>query len=250
MPKLLLFDIETMADKAYVWEHYEANVISYVKPWYIMSFAYKWSDGRIKAYSLPDFKGYKRDPTDDKELCRELWKLFNEADIIVAHNGNAFDIKKAQAKFVEHGFRPPRPFKSVDTKLVAKRYFKFNSNKLDDLGKFLHIGQKMHTGGWQLWLDCERGDKKAWQKMVKYNKRDVELLEKIYLKLRPWMKDHPNYNLISDTYFRCRVCGSKDLMKQGRRATHSGLSQQFSCNECGNWSSAPIRDDILSGRVR
>ena len=236
MPKILFFDIETMANKAYVWGKYEQDVISFIQPWYMMSFAYKWFGGRIKAYSLPDFKLYGRDPTNDKELCKKLWELFSEADVVIAHNGNAFDVKKAQAKFVEHGFKPPRPFKSIDTKLVAKRYFKFDSNGLDDLGKYLHIGQKMNTGGWQLWLDCERGDRKAWRKMVKYNKRDVELLEKVYLALRPWMDQHPNMNLVNGTLKRCPNCGG-ELMKQGTKWNRVTKHQQYNCKSCGAWCS-------------
>jgi len=241
--KSLLFDIETAPNLAYVWGKYEQDVIEFKSHWYIISFAYKWLGGKIKSYSLPDFKNYAKDPEDDKELCRKLWELFNEADCLIAHNGRAFDIKKTQAKFLQHGFPPPEPFKQIDTLSVARKYFKFDSNRLDDLGKYLGIGEKINTGGWKLWEGCIKGDKKAWAKMVRYNKRDVELLEKVYLKMRPWIQGHPNINLYGKTDDKCPNCGG-GLTRQGTRKNRSTINQQYKCRNCGAWSSRPYKGII------
>ncbi len=135
-PRVLIFDIESAPNLGYIWGKYEQDVLSYVKEWYMLSFAFKWlGEEKTHVFGLPQYPLYKKDKMNDKQLVESLWKLFDEADIIIAHNGNSFDIKKSNARFIFHGMKPPSPYKSIDTKLVAKRSFNFNSNKLDDLGK-------------------------------------------------------------------------------------------------------------------
>lgn len=240
--KILLYDIETMSNLAYVWGKYEQNVISYEKEWYMLSFAYKWlGEKQTHVLSLPDFKGYTKNKTNDKALVAELWKLFDEADIVIAHNGNSFDQKKANAKFVEHGMKPPSPYKQIDTKLVARRYFNFNSNKLDDLARLFGFGRKLDTGGFDTWLGCASGDMKAWRKMCFYNKHDVVLLEKIYLKMRGWMTNHPHVGVLSDDKEVCPNCNAKALQKRGF-GIRGNLTkvQRFQCTACGGWTQKTI----------
>lgn len=240
--KILLFDIETMANLAYVWGKYEQNVISYEKEWYMLSFAYKWLDEKsVNVVSLPDFKGYSKSKTNDKDLVKALWKLFDEADIIIAHNAVSFDVKKSNAKFIEHGLPPPSPYKIIDTKLVARRYFNFNSNKLDDLGNILGLGRKIDTGGFELWLGCASGDKSAWKKMCAYNKQDVVLLEKVYLKLRSWMNPHPHVGALDGHRGNCPACNSTNLQKRGFGIRGNQIRvQRYQCIDCGGWTQQTI----------
>lgn len=235
-PKILLFDIETAPNLSHVWGHYEQNVLSHVKEWYVLAWCAKWLDGKPVSRSLPDYKGYKPGSTDDKALCRELWHILDEADVVIAHNGNSFDIKKMNARFLVHGFGPPSFFAKIDTKLVAKRYFRHNSNKLDDLGKLLGVGRKVVHTGFQLWLDCMAGDSRAWNLMVKYNRQDVLLLERVYLKLRPWMESHPNMNVLLNRDAGCTKCGSKNIQHRGWRFTPTGRQKRWQCNDCKGYS--------------
>jgi DNA polymerase elongation subunit (family B) len=169
-PKILLFDIETQAGLGWFWEQYETNILAVKEPWYIISFAYKWlGEKETYVYALPDFKGYRKNKKNDKELCRKLWELLNSADVVIAHYGDAFDLKKANARFIHHGFKPVCPSVSIDTKKVASKHFKFGSNKLNALAGYFGIGQKEVTTGFQLWLDCAEHDKKeAWAHMKKW----------------------------------------------------------------------------------
>lgn len=240
--RILLYDIETMANLAYVWGKYEQDVVAYEHEWYMLSFAYKWlGEKQTHVMSLPDFKNFKKDKTDDSALVKELWKLFDEADIIIAHNGNSFDQKKTQARMLVHGLTPPSPYKQIDTKLVAKRYFNFNSNKLDDLGNILGIGRKIQTGGFDLWLGCAAGDMKSWRKMCAYNKQDVILLEKVYLKMRGWIVNHPHVATLIDERDACPNCGEHKLHKRGF-GIRGNLTkvQRFQCQGCGGWTQKTI----------
>jgi uncharacterized protein YprB with RNaseH-like and TPR domain len=239
-PKVLLFDIETMAKKAYVWGNYEQNIIATAEDWYMLSFAYKWDgESTTHVHALPDYTIYKSDPTNDKDLTQELWNLFNQADVVIAHNGRKFDVKKANARFIKHSLLPPKPYKIVDTREVAKRYFRFDSNILDDLGEYFGIGRKINTGGFELWLECEKGDKDAWAKMRRYNKQDIILLEKVYKRMLPYMDNHPNIGLLLGNKHACPNCGSSHIVKQGKRRTRSTEMQQYQCIDCGAWSSSP-----------
>jgi hypothetical protein len=246
--KILLFDIETSPLVSYTWGLWEQNVIKVKEEWYMMSFAAKWlGQKNTQAYSLPDFPLYKKDPKNDRELVKKLWDLLDEADIVIAHHGDPFDVKKTNARFAVHGFPPPSPYKTIDTKKVAKKYFKFESNKLDDLGKYLNVGQKMDTGGFSLWVGCMGGDMESWKKMVKYNKQDVVVLEQVYLKLRPWMTNHPNRNLTEGTLSNCPNCSSSNLIRRGYSFTRLSKRQRFNCKDCNAWSSGATEklEDIV-----
>lgn len=237
-PKILLFDIETMAGLGWFWEQHETNILSVKNNWYMISFAYKWlGDKDVKVHALPDFKSFKKDSKDDKELCNKLWELLNEADIAIAHYGDNFDLKKANARFIQHGFPPVRPVVSIDTYKVAVKHFKFGSNKLNSLASYLGVGQKTTTTGWQLWLDCaEHNKKEAWETMKKYNKQDVVLLEQVYLKLRPWIQKHPNLRLFNKGEFVCPNCGDRKLIRRGFGINKETRYQRLQCISCGAWS--------------
>jgi len=121
----------------------------------------------------------------------------------------------------------------VDTLKEARRVASFTSNRLDYLGKFLGFGGKDKTSS-GLWLRVLSGCTKSIKEMVKYNKRDVDLLEKVYLKLRPYIK-HPNVNRLGAA---CPKCGSSDLQLRGFGATANGtIKQRAQCKSCGGWSS-------------
>lgn len=243
-PRILLYDIETAPNLGYVWGKYEQDVLSYTREWYMMSFAYKWlGEKKTHIVSLPQFKTYKKDTENDIELVKELWKLFDEADIIIAHNGNSFDQKKSNARFIYHRLPPPTPYQQIDTKLVAKRYFNFNSNKLDDLGKFFGLGEKLQTGGFELWKGCMRGDLKSWKTMCDYNKQDVILLEKVYLTMLPWMNNHPNIALIQGNKCACPNCGSWNVQRRGFGVTRTGTYQRWQCRDCSSWHRSLFKDE-------
>jgi uncharacterized protein YprB with RNaseH-like and TPR domain len=231
-PKVLIYDIETTALEIHAWGTFQVNAIAVKKEWELLSFSYKWL-GKKKVY----FR--KREGKDDKSLCKELRKLFNEADMVVAHNGEKFDIKKANTRFLFHYLPPYREPASRDTLKFARTKFKFTSNRLGALGEYLGLGDKIQNMPFEVWLECLADKAKAWKKMELYNKRDVILLEDIYLIMRPWMKDHPNLSLLTGVR-DCPNCGSTRLTKQGTKATHRTIQQQFKCSDCLSWFSQPI----------
>lgn len=226
-PKILFFDLETFPNIGYTWTKWETNVIKFVKEWELASFAYKWSgDKTITCYS--------RRTLSEKQLVLKLRSVLDKADIVVAHNGDSFDLRKARAKFVQFGLKPPALNKSVDTKKIAKSQFSFNSNSLNDLGETLGLGKKMETGGFSLWEGCMDNDPKSWALMEAYNKQDVILLEKVYLKLRAWAPSHPSMSALSDRP-GCHKCGSRNVHSRGIQLATKKKYKRFQCQDCGGW---------------
>ena len=223
--KILLLDIETSPNIGYTWGKYEVDVIEFIKQWTILCFAYKWLGDETKVVARCDFPGQS-----EQSVLKKLWDLLDTAEVVVWQNGDKFDMRKINTRFLQFRMPPPSPYKTVDTLKVARK-FAFNSNKLDDLGNDLNEGRKIKHSGFELWKGCMAGDKKSWAMMKKYNKQDVELLERIYLRLRPWVKTHPT---VSDVLDGCPKC-SGDLQSRGYACNRLMRYKRYQCNDCGGW---------------
>jgi RNase_H superfamily len=231
--KIVFLDIETAPSLGWVWAKWQTDVIDFKANWYILSFAVKEAGKKVQTYCLADFPGYEKDKEDDTQLVKELWKVLESADIIVAHNGDRFDLPKINTRFLTHGMQPPSPYKTVDTLQIARKVFKFDSNKLDELGRYLGVGRKLAHTGFHLWKGCMEGDPKAWKTMKRYNGRDVILLEKIYFLMRPWAKTHPNVN--QGQLYNCPKCGSSKVQRRGWSFTLLRKKQRMHCQNCAGW---------------
>lgn len=247
-PKVLFFDIETAPILGYVWGLWENNVAlnQIHKDWHLLSWSAKWQGESKVMYQ--DQRHAKR-IDDDKELLRGLWKLLDEADVIVTQNGKAFDQPKVNARFIAHGFKPPSHAKHIDTLQLAKKNFAFTSNKLEYLtDKLCTKYKKLKTTkfpGFELWRQCLAGNPKAWNEMQRYNKRDVLALEELYEKLSPW--DTTNVLGQFQDIPACS-CGSTKFQKRGYHVTVTGKFQKYQCQACGAWTRD--RENLLSPEVR
>lgn len=234
-PKIVFLDIENTPLLSYTWGRWEQNVIDVKEYSYILSFAAKPLGGKVLVRGLCDYAGYNKNKSNDKLLVQDIWKILDDSDIVVWQNGDAFDAKKINARFSFYDIKPPSPYKTVDTKKVAKKYFSFDSNSLNNLGQFLGLGKKEKHDGFETWLGCMGGDRKSWNILKKYNGQDVILLEKIYLHFLPYMSQHPNLS----TYLNgeiCPKCGSNKLQSRGFSRTLANIFRRIQCQSCGGWS--------------
>jgi len=242
-PKLLFMDIETAPILMTSWSMRspDAGAVYVLRDTYILMASYKWYTSKtVKTIALPDFPRYKRNRHDDKDLCCVLRELLDAADIVIAHNGDAFDIKKINSRLITNGFKPPSPFKTIDTLKAARRAFKFDSNKLDNIGRYLDEGRKIPNTGAALWQGCvEEGDPKAWRTMRRYCKQDTELLARVYERVKPWMANHPDLNVWKDYRSRvgCPTCQSLNTQRRGIGVKLKRKYYRFQCRDCGSWFS-------------
>jgi hypothetical protein len=241
--KILIYDLEITPTLGYTYGLWDTRVIKVIKNPYLMCFSYRWY-GEKKTYNfaLPDFDTYKVDPENDYLMVKELHKLFDEADIVVAHNAAKFDNRVATAYFMQHGLKPPSPYKTVDTLQAARRFAKFGSNSLNSLGEMFNIGTKTEISHGDLWYKCLQGDKKAWRDMVLYNNQDVDVLYNLYEKLLPYISNHPNIARLENRPEACPKCGESEtadgnsvMQSRGYRVTNVGKYRRYQCQACGGW---------------
>jgi hypothetical protein len=240
--KLLFIDIETAPILMTSWSMRPpyAGAVWVERDTLLLMASYKWSHEKsVKTVCLPDFPRYKRHKHDDKDLCRVLHSLLDEADIVCAHNGDQFDTKKINSRLIVHNLRPPSPYKTVDTLKIARRMFKFDSNKLDNIGRYLNEGRKIPNTGATLWRGCVEGDEKSWRTMRRYGKQDTALLVKAYERLRSWAPSHPDVNLYKAYQDKagCPKCGSEDTQRRGIAVKQKWKYYRFQCQGCGGWFS-------------
>lgn len=226
--RILLADIETSPNEAYVWNNkpkwIPANQMKETSR--VLCYAYKW---------LGEPGGVQFDSEWAKGVhIARLHGLLDEADAVITYNGNGFDLPVANREFLLHGLTPPSPYASIDLYKTVKGKFRFLYNSLGYVCGQLGIGSKLSHTGFQLWLDVMNGDEKARRKMELYNKRDVRLLEPLYKELLPWIDGHPNHGLwVDDMKPVCTNCGSSKLHKKGMERTTTQIYQRYSCQSCG-----------------
>ncbi len=230
--RVLLFDIETTPLLSYTWGIWQQNVIEVAQDWKILSVAWKW----LGEPGKPDVLTIEGEG-DDYVLARLLYDLFDEADVVVAHNATKFDVPKSRTRMAWWGLEPPSPFQVVDTLRIARSQFAFTRNRLDDLCATLDLGRKMKHQGFDLWKKCMADDPSAWATMRRYNVHDVVLLEKLYRYLRPWAERGPNLAAISGRPKACPRCMSTaGMVARGWKQNQVTKRRRYQCRSCKGYS--------------
>lgn len=233
-PRILIYDIETSHNiiaKFDLREEY-VNHANILRERFVICAAWKWlGEKRTDAIAVTPKEALAG---DDKAALKMIHCVLSSADVIVAHNGDRFDLPWLNGRFLFHKIPPLPLIRSVDTLKVAKRSFMLNSNRLDYLGKFLGLGGKTNTPT-GLWLEVLKGNEKAIKTMVAYNKRDVTLLEDVFLRLRPYVPDYLNREFFGGAQDACPKCGSKNVERRGYKAALTQIYQQFYCRDCTGW---------------
>jgi len=238
--KRLFFDIETSYCQGWFWRPSFKTSISYdqiIKESAIICICYKWQ-GSDKIHSL------KWDKGDDKGMIKKFSEILLDADEVVGHNSDKFDLKWVRTRCLVSGIKSLPEFKSIDTLKISRQKFNFPSNRLDAIGKYLGFGGKKDTGGIQLWHDIiQKNSTKAMGEMISYCKRDVELLEKVYLKLEGYAKPKTHIGMQSgEDSCSCPQCGSDRTGLNNRTIGVSGqVKCIMKCHDCSKYFSISLR---------
>ena len=176
-------------------------------------------------------------------MLDKIYRLLEEADIVIHYNGSNFDIPTLNAEFLKGKRTPPAPFQEIDLLKTCRARFRFLSNKLDYVIRFLGEDGKMKHKGMELWLGCMANDPASWKIMTAYNKQDVVVLERLYEKLLPWIQPHPNLGLYSGlTRPQCPNCGGLYLQARGKMRTLTMEYKRYQCMDCGKWTRTRLND--------
>jgi DNA polymerase elongation subunit (family B) len=231
--KIVIWDVETSPIEGYFWTLFKPRVSheNIKEDFQILCASYK-DLGSKKVHSVKiDFDSNGK--MNDYNAVKQLRDYLADADILVHHNGDKFDLKKLNARLIYHRLAPLPKIVTIDTLKHVRKEAAITSNRLDYLGSYLGVGNKIKTD-FQLWLDVIKGDQKALTKMIKYCEQDVLLLEKVYQILKPYMKTHPN---VADVHTsNCPRCNSDKTVIHKTRLMASGIRKiQRQCNNCGSY---------------
>jgi hypothetical protein len=233
MRKRLFYDIETSFNVGVFWRtgyNITINPQDIIHERAIICICYKW-EGEDTIHSLTWSKNQS-----DKAMIRDFIKIMNQADEIVAHNGDRFDLKWIRTRALLHDIDVMPAPKTIDTLKWAKKYFNFNSNKLDYIAQLLKVGAKMDTGGLELWKDIVfRKDQAALDKMVEYCKMDVQVLEGVFNKLNSYTMPQHNYAVQhGGDKFECPECNGSTFQYNRKTVTVAGTVHHWlKCRDCG-----------------
>lgn len=233
--KRLFFDIEVSPNVGLFWQPGHKISIDYgniIEERAVICICYKWQGQKVQ--SLVWDKKH-----NDKEMLKKFVKIANEADELVGHNGDKFDLAWIRTRCLFHGIDMFPAYTTIDTLKTARAKFRFNSNRLDYIAKFLGLGAKIKTE-FALWKDIVlKNSPSALKKMVDYCKGDVDLLEKVFKK----MSNH----ILAKTHAgvqqgrgkdSCPECGSEETIISKTRVTATGMKrQQYQCKDCGKYHS-------------
>lgn len=228
--KILHLDIERSPLLATVWDLWGINVgiDQLLGESEILCVAYGWEDEEEVHFVSQWHNGRKT-------MLKKIWKVLNEADVVVTYNGDRFDLKVLQMEFAQFGLGLPAPYKSVDLLKTIKKRFKLPSNKLDYVLRYFRLGAKMKTPGHQLWLDVMNKKKDAQVIMEQYNIRDVTELKKLFQFLLGWgIVGMPNMAAFNREEV-CPECGGDHYQKRGFYLANMLRYQRFHCQICGHW---------------
>jgi len=188
--RILIYDIETSFNIGWFWRTgFKVNISpeQIIEERAIICVSYKWL-GEDQVYNLTWDKNH-----NDKFLLEQFIEVMNEADMIVAHNGQEFDLKWIKTRAFIHGLKMLIDYPQFDTLKVARKKFNFQSNKLDYISKLLGEDGKIPTNI-DLWKRIIlHNDEEALKEMITYCDEDVRQLEHVFKVIQGW--EHPKFHL-------------------------------------------------------
>lgn len=243
--KILFHDIETSLAVSFHFGQWQQNlgIKQQVHESHLLSHSWAWNDGEVKGSILTKEEVLAR---DDQRLVLEIWKLLDECDIYVAHNGKKFDVRKINGFFLKYGLPPPSPYKVVDTLLISRRKFGLPFHNLAYLAKFLDVTRKIDNSGIDLWIDCAYGKQEALDEMLDYNLGDIVTLREIYYRLIMWDNEAVNMSLYESVDgLVCPHCASTEISKLGGKYAFTAQRKYhvYRCTSC----TATLRGGTMDG---
>lgn len=208
---------------------------------HVLAVGYKPLGGRVKVMSLLDFAEPcgdcgKVDATDDKPLMRAAHAELLKADAVVTWYGKGFDERALRTRFIDAGLPPLPDVPHIDLWATARFRLKLSSNRLASVQDFLQLKTSKTPLTKRVWRRAQAGHVPSIRYIVEHCRRDVEVLEEAYMKLRPYVKNHPRVAGMAP----CRVCGGENLVRSKMRVSFlKGPREQVQCQTCGAYETRP-----------
>lgn len=238
---ILYWDLESSLIEGMFFRLWKENIPfnRVTKQSHLLSHSYAFNDGEVVGSRLtPE----QVKTGDDFDLVVKMIEAINKADIMVTFNGKKFDTKLLNTRALYWGLPPINYPKHIDLFEQAKRVFKFPSNSMQNISKYLGLDGKIQTSGTQLWERCANWKEyqqcnNALEELMIYGNQDIEATRDLYKQLQGWMKGIPNVSTITNVVestasLRCIHCGSEDVFKVDQKTyTSTSSFDLYRCNE-------------------
>lgn len=235
--RILFFDIETAPMLTHIWapkQRWVGSDMVLSEPFMLTWAAKWWGQKSVKSARLTSDEAINQ---DDSRIVASLADLIRQADWVVAHNGDRFDVPRVNARVCEAGLEPLGVVQSIDTLKLVRQSFAWPYNDLNTIAKRLLGKRKVAHDGFATWRDAFRGDDNALRVMEKYNKGDVVLLEDVFEAIRPYVKSLPAlWEAAWGGQMACPFCGSYRLIQRGHRRTKASVYTQYQCKDCNRYT--------------
>lgn len=239
MKKVLIYDIETSYVMARIWRAGRDITVNHDQVCgdflegrsRIICVAYKWAHEKQTHIMHSGLRFEK-----EAQLIERFDKIVGEADVVLAHNGDHFDMKHFNTGRLLHGLPPVMWPTSEDTLKILRKNFNLPSNRLDYVAKRL-IGKGKDVISFEDWVKViELRDKAAREKMFKYCKRDVVALDAIAKIIMPYVTTTLSRASARKNLEVCSniLCGKSTVIKFGYHPSPKGKVQKYRCNSCGH----------------
>jgi len=242
-PAIAFYDIETRPKVGlYFGPNWQTNIAKQLTNVEVLTFSYKWEGSDethiVAAWDHPNWRPGILEVDQDEYVMKRLWQMMDYADVVVAHNGDKFDQKKAFGRMWKYRIMPPSHFIEVDTLKLSRTFFGLDSHKLDDIATYLDLEGKVSHSGIDLWEGCMLGVEEDQETMEVYNVQDVVLLEEVYQEAEPWIGFNGRGRKFNRALWgeagvpQCPNCGGFDIKPNGFRETATQRKQSYIC-PCG-----------------
>lgn len=201
------------------------NIDRMVDPGGILCIGAKWL-GERETIFLSDWEH------GQQGMAQAILELLTEAEGVITYNGDKFDLPKIRGFLAANGLDDFPPVTSIDLYKTV-RGLGYASNRLGFIAPYLGLGNKVSHEGFDLWVKVMVGNEAARRRMERYCIGDVKLTEKLYRRIKPFIRNHPHFGTNSQA---CGACGSKVVEKRGYRRTKYYITQRLKCKRCGGWS--------------
>ena len=229
-PNILIADIETSPNIGFFWRAgYRQSITpdSIIEERRIICISWKFEHEK-RVHHLT----WDKD-RDDKKMLEKFHTVLEKADMVIAHNGDRFDIPWINTRLLYHGLPPFPKVKTLDTLRECRKSFYLNSNKLDYISQYIGREGKLSVP-YSLWKDLMLlNRRKDLKKMVTYCDQDILELEGVYQAIKPYIANTFNLSSFYEDITMCPKCGGH-LQKKGFLYTQVGKRQRYKCTDCGS----------------
>jgi len=204
----------------------------------IICMAWAWNDDQPA-----QVMGWGFEEQNSKPIMQKLDELIQEADIVIGKNNHRFDDKlvNTHRMFNNEPGVSEWSGKSDDLEKQIRRHFKLPSYSLDYISKELGYGGKesMEFSDWvKIQTKHPTEGQERYDKMMHYCAKDVEDTRSIWNRMLPYIS--PKYNHSALNRGVCKVCGSSNIIKQGRYITGKTVYRQWRCKDHNGYAGKTI----------